>query len=282
MQILIIGATGLLAKPVIQRLDEAGFQLRLFSRSITPSMFEKHYDIVQGDVFNPDDLDKAVEGCDAIHISISGQNEHLSTMPIVAAAKKHGIKLISTVSGCTVTEENRWFKMIDNKWQAEQTLIHSGIPFMIFRPTWFFESLDLMIRDGKASIIGDQPNPYRWVAADDFAKMVARAYQNPEARNKTFFIFGPQQFLMKDLLEQYCTALHPEIQKVSVAPVWLLKTIGFLSGNKELKAATAMFAYFQKVQELGDPTETNALLGKPETTFKEWLKLKEKHVAVPA
>lgn len=280
MKILVLGASGLLAKPVIQHFDEAGFELRLFSRSVNASMFEKPYDLVQGDVFKQEDLDKAVQGCDAIHISLSKVDENRSTKAIIESAQKHHIQLISMISGCTVAEENRWFPMIDNKWKAEQTLINSGIPYMIFRPTWFFESLGLFVRNGRASIIGEQPNLYRWIAADDMARMIATAYFKQAARNKIFFLFGPQKLLIKDVLEQYVQAHHPEIKKVSVAPMWMLKLIAFLSRNKELKMAIAMFSYFQKVRELGNPEETNALLGKPEITFEQWLTLKEPREAI--
>ena len=75
MKVLIIGASGLLAKPVIRHLDKAGFQLRLFSRSVNQSMFDKEYEMVQGDVFNLNDLNKAMNGCDAVHISLSTTNE---------------------------------------------------------------------------------------------------------------------------------------------------------------------------------------------------------------
>jgi len=271
MKILIIGASGLLARPVIQRLDKAGFQLRLFSRTVNKSMFDKEYEMVQGDVFNLEDLDKAMNGCDAVHISLSRINEALATYVIVDIALQNEIKLISTISGCTVAEENRWFSMIENKYQAEQSIIKSGIPYMIFRPTWFFESLDLMVRNGKAMILGKQPNPAHWVAADDFARMVATAYKKPEARNKIFYIFGPQQYVMRELLEKYCKRCHPEIKKVTSVPLWMMKTIAILTGNKGLKDAASLFTYFEKVHELGNPDETNALLGKPEITFEQWV-----------
>jgi uncharacterized protein YbjT (DUF2867 family) len=274
MKILVIGASGLLAKPVIRHMDKAGFELRLFSRSVNQSMFNKEYEMVRGDVFNPDDLNKAISGCDAVHISLSTANEALAAKLITDTAIQNDIKLISTVSGCTVAEENRWFPMIENKYQAEQTIIKSGIPYMIFRPTWFFESLDLMIRDGKAMILGRQPNPSHWVAADDLARMVATAYWNPEAKNKIFFIFGPEQHLMKDLLEKYCKLCYPEIKKVSSVSIGMMKIIALLTGNKELKGVAELFAYFEKVNEQGNPEETNSLLGKPATTFGSWVQSK--------
>jgi len=274
MKILVIGASGLLAKPVVRHMDKAGFQLRLFSRSVNQSMYDKEFEMVQGDVFNLNDLNKAMTGCDAVHISLSTANEALAAKIVTDSALQKGIKLISTISGCTVSVENRWFPMIENKYQAEQTIINSGIPYMIFRPTWFFESLDLMIRDGKAMLLGKQPNPSHWVAADDLARMVATAYGKPEAKNKIFFIFGPEQHLMKDLLEKYCKLRYPEIKKVSSVPIWMMKMIGLFTGNKQLKGVASLFAYFEKVNELGNPDETNALLGKPIITFENWIQSK--------
>jgi uncharacterized protein YbjT (DUF2867 family) len=275
MKILIIGASGLLARPVIRYFDSKGFHLRLFSRSVNPSMFDKEFEIVRGDVFNPVDLDQAMNGCDAVHITLSRINEAEATRVIINVAKQKEIKLVSIVSGCTVAEENRWFPMIENKFQAEQAVINSGIPYMIFRPTWFFESLDLMIRNGKATVLGTQPNPYHWVAADDYARMVTTAYQKPEAANNIFYVYGPQSFLMKDLLEKYCKVFHPEIKKVSSVPLALIKIIATLTGKGELKNAAALFAYFEKVKEPADPSETSSLLGKSGIIFEEWMERKK-------
>ena len=47
-----------------------------------------------------------------------------------------------------------------------------------------------------------------------------------------------------------------------------------MTGKKELKNAAELFAYFEKVGELGNPEETNQMLGKPETTFEEWVQFK--------
>lgn len=49
----------MLAKSVIRQLDKAGFELRLFSREVNQSMFDKEYKMAQDDVLNPNDLDRA-------------------------------------------------------------------------------------------------------------------------------------------------------------------------------------------------------------------------------
>lgn len=275
MKILAIGASGMLARPVVEHLDKLGFEIRLFSRSVDKTMFLKDHEIVNGDVFNPVDLEKAVVGCSAIHINLSNVDEFKATLNIVAAAEKHNIKLISMISGNSTSEENRWFPMIDNKFKAEQVLIESKIPYLIFRCTWFFESLELMVRNGKASVIGKQSNPSHWIAAKDYARMVGEAYNKPGAKNRIFYIMGPKPYVMKESLEKYCAVHHPDIKKVSTVPVGMLKFIAFLSRNNELKQVAEMFGYFEKTKELGNPEETNALLGKPEIDFDKWLTIKE-------
>ncbi len=276
MKILVIGASGMLAKPVVKKLDEAGFKIRLFSRTVNSSMYEKNYEIVNGDVFVKPDIEKAMDHCDAIYITLSKLDEAEAVKSIVEAAKKKHIKLIGLVSGASVSKENRWFWMIDNKFQAEQAIINSGIPYIIFRPTWFMESLSLMVMDGRAMLIGKQPNPSHWLAADDFGRMVATAFKKTEAQNKIFYCYGPEKFLMKDILTKYCTELHPEVKKVSSLPIGLMKFIAFLTAKKELKMATSMFAYFEKVGETANNSETDEILGKPEITFDQWIKTRKK------
>jgi len=275
MKILVIGASGLLAGPVIRKLDEKGYDLRLFSRSVKPSMFIDDYDIMQGDVFNPADLEKAVSGCDAVHISLASADDVKAVSNIIEASKKNVVRRISLVSGCTVSEENRWFKFVDDKYRTEQMIMQSGIPWYIFRPTWFFESLGMFVRNGKASVPGNLTDRYHWVAADDLGAMVANAYSTAGAENKFYFVYGPERYTMKEMLEKYCRALHPGIKTVTVTPLLPLKVIAFLTRNRQLKFATSLFGYFEKVHEPEVPEADLALSGRPATDFETWIRLKQ-------
>lgn len=274
-KILVIGASGMLACPVIRKLEEASFGLRLFSRSVNPSMFVNEYELMQGDLFRPADLEPAMEGCSAIHISISNLDEAKATEAILEAAKKKGIRRISMVSGCTVSQENRWAGFIDRKYRAEQMIISSGIPYFIFRCTWFFESLEMLVRNGKATILGKQPHSWHWLSAEDFGKMVARAYSERGDESGIYYAFGPEKATMKELLEAYCLEFYPEISKVSEVPIAMLRAIALLTGNRKLRFATALFSYFEKVTEPEIPEEELGQLGRPEMDFRRWIEFKK-------
>lgn len=275
MKILVIGASGLLAGPVFRKLDEKGYDLRLFSRSVKPSMFVNDYEIAQGDVFNLADLEKAVTGCDAVHISLASADDVKAVSNILEVSKRNGVRRISLVSGCTVAEENRWFKFTDDKFRTEQMIMHSGLSWYIFRPTWFFESLPMFVRNGKASVPGRLTDRYHWVAADDLGKMVADAYSTAGAENRIWYVYGPERYTMKEMLEKYCRALHPEIKSVGETPLLPLKIIAFLTRNSQLKFAASLFGYFEKVHEPDFSESDLALLTRPATDFDTWVKSKQ-------
>ena len=280
MKVLIIGATGLLATHLIPELSKKGIQLRLFSRSIKKEDYPSTIEVMSGNVFNESDLTKAIKGCNAVHISISKVDESRAAFKIAAAAQKEKVCLISYVSGSTVHEKNGWFRMINQKLEAEKMIKESGIPYLIFRPNWFFDSLELMVRGDKASVIGKQKHPIRFIAAEDFARMVCNAYVSSDIRNKTFFIHGKKQYSLPELLKSYCKELRPEVKKVSNVPVGMLKMIGIISRNKEIKEAAQMFAYFEKTPERGDPSEANKLLGSPLLDFEDWINRQKEKTTV--
>ena len=72
---------------------------------------------------------------------------------------------------------------------AEDIIVNCGMPYTIFRPSWFMESLKFFVRGNSLSIIGKQQNPLGWVAAEDYARMVSAAYKTDDAKNKKFFIY---------------------------------------------------------------------------------------------
>jgi uncharacterized protein YbjT (DUF2867 family) len=269
-KVAVLGASGLVAQKTINAFEKAGFQLKLFSRNIDANKYPNH-EIVKGDVFNDSDLELAIKDCDAIHITLAQLDEFGAVQKIIKAAKKSNINLISYVSGATVCKENIGMSFIKAKYESEQHIKASGIPYLILRPTWFMESLALMIQDGKANVMGKQPLKIRWIASEDFGTRLVNAYQNSECFNKEFSIYGPEELTINEALGQYIKVKHPNISKVANAPFWLLKTIAFLSNNKQLKDFIPMFEYFEKTKEVGSPETSDSLLGKSKITLLEWL-----------
>jgi uncharacterized protein YbjT (DUF2867 family) len=272
-RILVLGGTGLLGKPTAHQLKTDGFQVRILARDVekAQSMFDDSYEIVQGDVTDISSLGKAMTGCYGVHISVGGSVDQVSAENVASLAPQLDVERIAYISGATVAEENRWFPMVNQKLEAEIAIRNSGVPYTIFCPTWPMEQLVRFARDGKPSLIGKQPLPVHFFAAQDLARMISKSYQIAEAQNKRFYVYGPEAMTMKTALDRYCARFHPEVEKISVMPTWLAKLLGTLTGNEMLKFASGLMAYFDNAAEVGDPSEANQILGAPGTTLDVWM-----------
>jgi uncharacterized protein YbjT (DUF2867 family) len=271
--ILVLGGTGLMGAPVAYRLKADGFAVRVMARD--PQNVQKvlgaGFTVVSGDATNHDDVDRALAGCHGAHLTLSGAAELPGAEHVAALATGHGLERISYISGATVCEQNRWFELVDTKLRAEAAIAASGIPYTIFCPTWPMEMLKRFLLPEKVMLMGAQPCPLHWFAVDDLARMVSVAYQREDAAHKRLYVHGPEAIPMKAALEQAAAVLRPEVKKVGVLPIWLMRLIATLTRNEFMANGVAMMAYFNKAGELGDPSEANRLLGAPTTTLTVWL-----------
>lgn len=278
-KILIVGGTGMLGRPVALKLKEAGFDVKVFTRNISEARIKMPtaFEFAEGDIHNPASLESAMKDCQGVHINLQGgptiksieETEYQGVVNVIEAAKKSQIKKITIISGASTNQENAWYRPTKAKLMAEEWLKNSGINYVIFRPSWFFESLPLFVKNNKAMLIGKNTNQYHWVAASDYADLVVKSYQTDSANNKTLFVYGPEGLTMEEALARYCKIKLPGT-KISKIPSGMLKFIGVISFNNELKFIAGFMDYFSKVGENDDARETELLLKKPETRLEEW------------
>ena len=107
------------------------------------------FEIVAGDVTDLGGLERALEGCDGIHISVGGPVDQLSAENAAALAPRVRLARITYVSGSTVSEQNSWFPMTGQKLNAEKAIRGCGVPYTIFCPTWPMEQLPHFVQGGR-------------------------------------------------------------------------------------------------------------------------------------
>lgn len=271
--ILVLGGTGILGRPVASALQAAGYRVRVMTRDQLRAqrIFDSSFEMVVGDPVNGGTLERVMDGCFGVHISLPTEVEQQAAENVAKTASRQGIKRISYISGATVAEENRWYPMIDRKYLAEKALRESGVPSTIFCPTWVMEGLALFIHQGKAFVFGKQPYPYHWVAAEDIARMVVLSYGLGEVASGRFILHGPEAILLREALQRYCTAIHPEINEVSSLPLWLVKMMAGATNNHALKGGGQMMEYFDKIGEGNHAPQHNCIHGAPTITLDNWL-----------
>lgn len=277
--ILVVGATGLLGEPVARRLAESGHTVRVLSRNLDKArgLFGDQFQAVQGNVEDEDSLRKAMIGCTGVHLNLSGSSERCGAQVAAKVASEiDGMKRITVITGATTCEQNAWFPGTRAKLEAEKALKESGVPYTIFRCTMFMESLPKWCgNNSKALIVGEQDTLWHWVAAEDYANMVARAYMFLEqSANKTLYVYGPEALTMEHALKIYVQMCAPQAT-IEHVPFWQARLVSWLiPGNEHLrKVVLPWMDYFTKVQELGDKTdidEANKVLGAPTVTVRVW------------
>jgi uncharacterized protein YbjT (DUF2867 family) len=270
--ILVIGATGMLGEPVARHLASDGFKVRVMCRSLDrlTKMFDAHcVEAVEGDVEDVESLSKALEGCSGVHLNLSGGNlESRGAENVSRIALEKGVKRISVITGATTCEENAWFPATRSKLQTETAIKASGIPYTIFRCTMFMESMPKWIVRDKIYMVGGQPTCWHWIAAEDYAMLVSKAFVTPEAANKTLYVYGPEQKTIEEALTIY-TSTFPTVKLVKV-PFWWARILSWMPDHAMLRKSLPMFEYLPQVSELGDAVEANSLLGEPTITVKAW------------
>jgi len=278
-RILVVGGIGSPGSHVATALRMVGYGVRVMASDASLERTERpaNVEFATADAISGDGIGEAVAGCVGVHIGAvvgggSGdvhEAEAVGTANIVAAAREASVERITYVSGSTVSERNAWYPGTRAKLRAEEIVRESGIPYTIFCPSWIMESLPKLIRGNRATILGKLRFPWHWVAAEDFARMVARSYDTPETEGKRLFVHGPEKHTLEEALRIYCEAAMTDYT-ITVYPVWKIWAISLLARRPQMRAMLPSVRYMAKVPEMGDPTGANDLLGPPATTLTEW------------
>jgi len=276
-RILVIGGTGMLGKPVAERFKADGFTVRLLVRDPDKArrMLGEGYEIIRGDVNHADSLHAALANVDGVHISLKGgpteadfdRMDHLATREIALAARERGVGRVTLLSAYALSEKKADTPESRSKVKGEAALRASGVPYTIFRCSWFMESLPLFVQGKSMSLIGNQVHPLHWIASEDYAGMVSKSYLTDKTLNKELYIFGPEAYTMGQAMKIYTEGVGIKVAPIST---WMLSLMGRLTFNTEWKSTAVLMKHYEKWGEDGSPEEANRLLGAPKMTLKEW------------
>jgi uncharacterized protein YbjT (DUF2867 family) len=220
--ILVTGATGFVGGHVVQALRADGQDVRALVRDRRRGerVAATGAELAVGDVTRPETLGAAVAGCDAvIHLVAirQGRPEEFErvmisgTRSLLDAAREAGVKRFVYMSALGTTEETRdLVPYYGAKWANEQAVQASGIPHVIFRPSFIFA------RDGGilptfaklarltpvTPVIGSGSQRIQPIWADDVGAYFARSVALDEALGRTFELGGPEALTWNEFWER--------------------------------------------------------------------------------
>ncbi|NOT51116.1 MAG: NAD(P)H-binding protein [Chitinophagaceae bacterium] len=284
MKIVFIGATGMLGKPVAQQLIAEGHELTLLGRNENKlkELFPLAT-IIQGDIFDKSSLIKAFAGQDAVYMNLSvGQSskekdpqpEREGIENILAVAKETTIRRIACISSLVhlyqgMNGYNWWAFRI--KQDAVKRIKNSGIPYTLFYPSTFMETFPYQMMQGKKiAAMGRSLMPMWFIAADDYAKQVARSFTILKDESREYNVQGPGPYTFEEATKVFIANYQKAKLSVLRMPLGLAKFIG--SFNQKLNYVWHICEALNKYPEKFESQQTWDELGKPTIRLADFAK----------
>ena len=274
----------MLGKPVTKELIKTGFDVKILARNLPKAQkLFPSAEITAGDVFDKKTILNAMAGVDIVYINLSIQQDSKKSDPqqeqegvanIIEAARETGIKRLAYLSSLIKNYNGMkgfsWWAF-DIKQAAINKIKNSGIPFTIFYPSSFMETFPFqMIRGNKIMMIGKSVAPMWFIAAEDYAKQVAKSFQLGIMENKEYTVQGLEPFTFDEAAQVFIANYSKSNLKVMKAPMGIVKFLGLF--NPRLNYGTNICDALNKYPEKFESEQTWRELGKPSITLAEYAK----------
>ncbi|MGD1955151.1 MAG: NAD(P)H-binding protein [Sphingomonadales bacterium] len=202
--VLVIGGTGKTGRRVAARLEARGIQLRIGSRSASPSF----------DWTNEAGWDGCLEGMDAAYITYAPDLALPVANDCIEAfcgrAKHAGLKRLVLLSG----------RGEDEAQACEKIVQESSMDWTIVRASWFFQNfsegafLDMVLAGQITLPAGNTPEPF--VDVDDIADVAVAAFAEEGHEGEIYEVTGPRLMTFTDVAAELSKATNTHVQFVDV------------------------------------------------------------------
>ena len=188
--ILVSGSTGQQGGAVMRNLLKRGFAVRALTRD--PEKPEAGElaglgaEVVSGDLEDRSSIERVLDGVHGV-FSVqqfweSGvEGETRQGMKLTDAAKAAGVEhLVYSSVGSAHRETG--IPHFDSKWEVEEHVRASGVPYTVLRPVFFMQNWEMMrdpILGGTLPQPLDPEKPFQMIDADDIGVFAAMAFENP-------------------------------------------------------------------------------------------------------
>jgi len=266
--ILVTGATGFVGGHVVGALRRAGQQVRCLVRDLRTAAKPElaGCELAEGDMTEPRSLASAVDGAECVvHLVAIRQGKHeqferimsRGTRDLVGAAQEAGVRRFVLMSALGVAERTKdLVPYYRAKWEMEEAVEGSSIPFVIFRPSFVFGAdggiLPTFRKLAKLApvtpIVGSGTQRLQPIWADDVAAYFVRAVDGV-GTGMTFELGGPDVVSWNELWERLKTALGVRRPSVHV-PMGLMRLNALVT--ERLPGDVPLTRDLLKMMEAGD------------------------------
>ena len=219
MTILVAGGTGFIGSNIVKELVKRNHKVKalVHTGANLSRLKNLNLEYANGDITDINSLDKPFTDVKIVYnvVGIIQETKRanfdsihvLGTKNLVEMSNKVGVEYFVHISSLG-TRPNAVSRYHQSKWKAEQSVVSSGIPYTIFRPSVVFgpddEFINMLARMIQympiTPLIDSGGAKMQPVYVGDLAKCVVDCLNNPQAKNKIFEIGGPERFTMEEIV----------------------------------------------------------------------------------
>ncbi|MBE9155138.1 MULTISPECIES: NAD(P)H-binding protein [unclassified Cyanobium] len=260
MQVLVVGATGTLGRQVARRALDAGHQVRCVVRSPRKAAFLQEWgcELTRGDLLEPDSLDYALEGQEAVIDAATARATDPGSaydidwggkQNLFAACSRAGVKRLVFVSLLDAAR-HREVPLMDIKACTEEWLEASDFDYTILRGVAFMQGLisqfAIPVLEGQTVWVSGSPTPIAYMNTQDMARFAVAALERPETVRRAFPVVGPRAWITGEIT-QLCERFTGKDARVFRVPPALLSMMRGLTSFFEASLNVAERLAFDAV-----------------------------------
>jgi uncharacterized protein YbjT (DUF2867 family) len=224
--ILVIGGTGFVGSHLVRRMRGNGLPVRVVARNPDKAhaLADQGVDVVPGEISDKASLEKAAAGAErVIHLvgiiqeapGVTFENVHVEgTRNLVEAARKAGVRqfFYQSAVGARPGAKSEYHK---TKWQAEELVRASGIPYTILRPSLIYgpgdqftlRLSDIIRQSPVLPVIGSGKSRIQPIFIDDVVSCIVKAVTSDGFLNEIYEIGGPEQLTYEEVMRAIAGAM---------------------------------------------------------------------------
>jgi uncharacterized protein YbjT (DUF2867 family) len=189
--ILVSGATGQQGGSVARNLLQGGFAVRALTRDTEKAAAKELADhgaeLVSGDLEDRASIERVLDGVYGVFSvqqfwEVGVEGEVRQGVLLADAAKEAGVEhLVYSSVGSAHRETS--IPHFDSKWEVEEHVRASGVPYTVLRPVFFMQNWEMMrepILGGTLPQPLDPDKPFQMIDAEDIGVFAAKAFDDPE------------------------------------------------------------------------------------------------------
>ena len=241
MKVLVVGGTGTLGRQIARRALDDGHQVRCMVRTPRKAAFLQEWgcELTRGNLLEPDSLDYALDGVDAVIDAATSRPDDPKSIYItdwdgkvnlLRACERAEVKRFVFLS-LLGAHRHRSVPLMDIKACTENLLESSDFDYTILQGAAFMQGVisqfAIPVLESQTVWVSGSPTAIAYMNTQDVARFAVAALNRPETIRNSFPVVGPKAWNSGEVVQfcERCTDKSARVFRMGPAPILALQAV---------------------------------------------------------